>query len=335
MSGSATFTMLMSSTTMNCATHTTASTSAAGRRREAARPRLIISDEVMHCSYRKVGDERGRRPPGTSAARRALFRGSLARLRRVDQDFAGREGAAVVLGASGGLGAAIAELFAARGSRVAATFRTAGSKRIEALIERDHVSAYQLDLSEPDACAAVIDTIVAEQNGIHTLVYAAGPHVPMLHLSRVTPQQFRAQLLDDASAYFNAVHAALPHLRKTGGSIVAVTTAATARFPLRDGLSAGPKGAVEAITRGIAAEEGRFGVRANCVGPGMLTDGMAERLITSGELDEKALDVARANIPLRRFGVAQDIAEAVCFLASDRAGFISGQKLDVDGGYGV
>ncbi len=67
----------------------------------------------------------------------------------------------------------------------------------------------------------------------------------------------------------------------------------------------------------------------------MLTDGMAERLISSGELDDHALEVTRGNIPLRRFGVAHDIAEAVCFLASDRAGFISGQKLDVDGGYGV
>jgi 3-oxoacyl-[acyl-carrier protein] reductase len=251
------------------------------------------------------------------------------------RDFVDRDGAGVVLGASGGLGAAIAELFAARGSRVAATFRTAGSQRIEALVQRDTIGAYQLDLTDADACAEVIDAIAAEHNGIHTLVYAAGPHVPMVHLSRVTPGQFREQLLDDAAAYFNAVHAALPHLRKAKGSIVAISTAATTRFPVRDGLSAGPKGAVEAITRGIAAEEGRYGVRANCVGPGMLTDGMAERLITSGDLDEEALKAARANIPLRRFGVAQDIAEAVCFLASDRAGFISGQKLDVDGGYGV
>ena len=166
-------------------------------------------------------------------------------------------------------------------------------------------------------------------------MHAAGPHVPMTHLSGIDPEAMARQLGEDAGGFFNVVRPALEHLRAVEGSIVAVTTAATTRFPVRDGLSSAPKAAVEALVRALAVEEGRYGVRANCVGPGMLTDGMAQRLIESGDLDDRALDAARANIPLRRFGIAHDIAEAVCFLASSRAGFISGQKLDVDGGYGA
>ena len=172
--------------------------------------------------------------------------------------------------------------------------------------------------------------------GIHTLVYAAGPHVPMMHLSNVSPADFADQISQDAVGFFNIVQPAVAAAaRDSNGSIVAITTAATTRFPVRDGLSSAPKGAVDALVRALAAEEGRFGVRVNAVGPGMLTDGMAARLIQSGELDDAALAITRANIPLRTFGTATDIAEAVCFLASRRAAFITGQKLDVDGGYTV
>lgn len=254
-------------------------------------------------------------------------------------DFTAKAGAAVVTGGSGGLGSVIAQMLAERGSDVALTYHSNGDAAAAVVAEVQgegrRARAWQLDLVDAEATRDTIAEIAEQFGGIHTLVHAAGPQVRQIHLSRVDPAEFRQHVEEEVVAFFNLVQPAIPHLRDAQGSVVAVTTAATLRYPVRDGLSSGPKGAIETLVRAFAAEEGRYGVRANSVGPGMLTDGMAARLIASGDLDDAALEVTIRNIALRRFGEASDVAEAVCFLASDRARFITGQLLAVDGGYTI
>lgn len=161
-------------------------------------------------------------------------------------DFSSRTGVAFVAGGTGGIGAAVVRMLAERGSDVAFTYRTsqAGADALAAEVKAygRQVLALSLDLGDERATAEAVAEASDAFGGLHTLVYAAGPHVPMVHLSQVTPSQYRAQLDADAVAFFNLVHPALPRLRETRGSIVAVTTVATRRFPVRDGLSSGTKG---------------------------------------------------------------------------------------------
>jgi NAD(P)-dependent dehydrogenase (short-subunit alcohol dehydrogenase family) len=115
------------------------------------------------------------------------------------------------------------------------------------------------------------------------------------------------------------------------GSVTAVITSAVERFPLKDALSAAPKAAIEMLIRGVAKESGRFGIRANCVGPGWINAGLGKTAIQD-KLDEKTRETTRRLVPLQRFGEADDIAWAVLFLASRQAGYVTGQSLAVDGG---
>jgi 3-oxoacyl-[acyl-carrier protein] reductase len=260
----------------------------------------------------------------------------LAEVDALLRPFAALDGMALVTGGTGGIGSAVCRLLAAQGSDIAFTWRS-DRNATDALIDELEalgvmVVTAQVDCTDAEGLATAISGI-EDLGGVHTLVHAVGPPVPQTHLSRIEPSLMQHHLDTEVMAFFNAVVPSLPTLRMHHGSIVAVTSAATDRYAVRDGLSAAPKGAIEALVRGLAAEEGRFGVRANAVGPGMLGDGMAQTLIDDGHYSDEALAVITENIPLRRFGSAADVAAAVAFLASPAANYISGQILNVDGGY--
>jgi len=136
----------------------------------------------------------------------------------------------------------------------------------------------------------------------------------------------------DTHGCFNLVQAAVPLLtQQGGGSLVAVTTVQFTRPELRGVLSAAPKGAVEMLFRAVAAESARFGIRANTVRAGWIDAGMTDSGI-GGQMSEEALRASLARIPMARMGRPRDIAEAVVFLTSQRASYITGTALTVDGG---
>jgi NAD(P)-dependent dehydrogenase (short-subunit alcohol dehydrogenase family) len=184
------------------------------------------------------------------------------------------------------------------------------------------------------AIASLLGDTAARFGGVHTVVYAAGSDIPMRFVSEVSRTQWRDVMEADATGFFDLVHASLPHLRASRGSIVAVSSAGLYRFPSRDVLSVAPKAAIEALVRAVAKEEGRFGVRANCVALGVIEAGIFNRL-SEGELGKDWIAAAHRNTPLRRFGTAEEVADAVEFLASRRASYVTGQTLLLDGGYSL
>lgn len=248
-------------------------------------------------------------------------------------------GVAFVAGGSGGIGSAIARSLARDGADVVLTYNRNKDKAEAAAdaVRELGRSAWILSLSldDADAVKAAVDTTAEAHGGIHTVVYATGPFVHLKFMSKVEPSQFREYLLGDTQACYNLVHPSLPHLRKSKGSIVAVTTTAAARWANQDGLSAIPKSAVNALMRGIAREEGRFGVRANMVALGIIQAGMFNQTVEAGYIDERYLAAMAHNVPLQRLGQAEEVADAAAFLASARAGYTTGQVLHVDGGFSI
>ena len=247
------------------------------------------------------------------------------------------KGVALVVGGSGGIGSAVARGFAERGVSLAITYRkneAAAEKVAEDIrVAGGICSVHELSLGDLESVAECLDALVEEHGSIHTIVHAAGTHIDQPYVSKVTPEQWRNTMDWDVNGFFHVVHAAQPLLRRSQGSIVFISSAGLKRVPPGDVLSIAPKGAIEALVRAIAREEGRYGIRANNVAVGVVDAGMFPKLVERGELSQEWIDAATRNTPLRRFGTPQEIADAAVFLASSRARYITGQTLFVDGGY--
>ena len=242
------------------------------------------------------------------------------------------EGRALIVGGSGGIGAAIARELHARGAEIAIGYRS-GRDRAEALREElgEGAMIARIDLAD----ASSIDAVLEACGPIHSLIHAAGAKIDQPYVSKTRAEDYSAVLREDAEGFFRLIERALPRLRESRGAIVLISSAGLDRHPPGDLLSIAPKAANEALIRAIAREEGRFGVRANSVRVGIVDAGMFPELVARGELSEAYLNAAKINIALRRFGEAEEIARAVAFLASDESSYITGQALHLDGGYSI
>jgi 3-oxoacyl-[acyl-carrier protein] reductase len=225
---------------------------------------------------------------------------------------------ALVTGGARGIGRAIA-LDLARDHHVAITWRTT-----EPADFAHTILTIQADLTGPDSAVNVVDQVIARFGRLDVIINNAGAVVPS------TPDGFdadalRAMLDINLLAPGMLLAAALPHL-KSGASVVNISSGNAVLPPRGAAIYGASKAALNLWTRGMAKELGPRGIRVNAVAPGATNLPEAPR---SAELTQLFV----TDTALGRIGTPQDVARAVRFLAGDEAGFITGQVLEVSGGY--
>ena len=239
--------------------------------------------------------------------------------------------AALVTGASRGLGRAIALALAADGAAVGINYRSSAEQAHEVVREIEAAGGRAVavpgDVAEYDQAQAMVEQTVAALDGLHILVNNAGIAKNAL-IHYMEPSDWLDVMRVNFGGVFNGTKAVMGHFMAQGeGVIVNVSSVMGERGWIGEANYAASKGAVNAFTRCSAMELARFGVRVNAVLPGFApTDLVAELIQKDGGRG------IRQQIPLRAFATPEQVAQTVVFLAGPGASYMTGALIPVDGG---
>jgi len=239
---------------------------------------------------------------------------------------------ALVTGAAKGIGQAIAERFAEAGAQVVVFDVDGESAQAAAarICTTGKAIAIQGDVAVEDDAREAVRRTVEEFGRLDILVNNAGIDVPGT-LPDYTSQQWDTQLGVNLKSAFLFAKYAIPELRKRGGSIVNIASVhAFVSYPGNVGYDASKAGML-ALTRTLALDHGRDGIRVNAICPGYVDTPMTQEWLASVPDPEETMREVLSFHPLGRIGIPRDIASAALFLASDEASFISGATLVIDG----
>jgi 3-oxoacyl-[acyl-carrier protein] reductase len=235
---------------------------------------------------------------------------------------------ALVTGASRGIGAAIAATLAGQGFKVIGTATSEGGAEAisQALSAFAGSKGVKLDVNDGAGVDALIDSIVKEHGGLHVLVNNAGITRDNLSM-RMKDEDWDAVIDTNLKAVFRTSRAVMRTMMKLRhGRIINITSVVGASGNPGQANYAAAKAGVAGMTRALARELGSRNITVNCVAPGFIDTDMTKAL------SEEQHAALKTQIPLGRLGLPQDIAEAVAFLASDKASYITGTELHVNGG---